>query len=70
MFLLKYLGHFQYNHHYTKLGNVLQNDLYSTIPTTDPLELILLKCNEITLENGENAIESLDQLQKLQGYPH
>ena len=68
--LLKYLGHFQYNHHYTKLKNILQNDLNPCMPTTDCLDRIPLKYNEITIENGENALGLLDQLQKLQDHPH
>ena len=58
------------NHHYTKLRNILQNNLYLTIPTTDLLDWIPLKYNEITLENGENALELLDQIQQLQDHPH
>ena len=40
------------------------------MPTTDLLDWIPLKYNEITLENRENALELLDQLQQLQHHPH
>ena len=40
------------------------------MPTTDLLDRIPLKYNGITLKNGEDALELLDQLQKLQDHPH